>query len=89
MEDRFLSDPVLRSRFLDRLGELLAKEFTPEKLFPILDRLESDIGPEAKMDRELWPSSASDLHRGVAQIKSFITRRRAYLADELTRLRQN
>jgi len=87
MEDRFFSDPVLRSRFLERLGELLTKEFTPEKLFPALDRLESEIGPEAKMDRERWPSSSSDLHRGVAQLKNYITQRRAYLLDELPRLK--
>jgi len=37
LQDRFFSEPALRARFLDRLAELLEKEFTTDKLFPILE----------------------------------------------------
>jgi spore coat protein H len=88
MEDRFFSDPALRARFLDRLAELLNKEFTPEKLFPILDQFQADIAPEAEMDRRKWPGPAGDFRHGIAEVKKFIERRRAYLLSELPRLRR-
>jgi hypothetical protein len=88
LADRFFSDPALRSRFLNRLAELLQKEFTAEKLFPILDRLESDIGPEAMLDRRRW-SGPADLHSGMDELKSYIKQRRAYLLSEVGKLRRN
>ena len=88
LEERFFSEPKLRLRLLDRLSELLDKEFTPAKLFPVLDQLESEIATAAQLDRERWPSPAGDLHSGIAGLKSFIERRRAYLKDEITRLRR-
>jgi spore coat protein H len=87
LEDRFFSDPALRSRFIDRLTELLEKEFTLEKLDPILDRLEADITSEAILDGQRWPGNRPDLHLAVAQVKSYIKRRRAYLISELANLR--
>src|SRR6266568_4497913 len=89
LADRFFSEPVLRARFLDRLEELLEKEFTTAKLFPVLDRLEFEIGPEAALDRRRWPGPTGDLHSGIAQVKRFIERRRAYLLRELKDLRRN
>jgi hypothetical protein len=86
LEDRFLSEPTLRLRFLRRLDELLQKEFTTEKLFPLLDRLESDITSIAALDRRLWPSGTPSLHSGIAQLKAYIQRRRAFLREELTKL---
>jgi len=86
--DRFLAEPTLRARFLDRLQNLLEKEFTTEKLFPILDQLESDIGPEAALDRERWGGGGSNLHNGIAQLKTFVKRRRAFLLEEIPKLRQ-
>ncbi|HSU55491.1 MAG TPA: CotH kinase family protein, partial [Candidatus Dormibacteraeota bacterium] len=88
LEERFFSEPKLRLRLLDRLSELLDKEFTKAKLFPVLDQLESEIAAAAQLDRERWPSPAGDLHSGIAGVKSFIERRRAYLKDEITRLRR-
>jgi spore coat protein H len=87
LEERFFSEPKLRLRFLDRLSELLDKEFTTAKLFPVLDQLEADIAAAAQLDRARWPSPAGDFHSGIAGVKSFIERRRAYLQNEIPRLR--
>lgn len=89
LQDRFFSDATLRSRFADRLQELLEQEFTKEKLFPIVDRLESEIGADAALDRRMWPSQTPDLHSGIVQLKRFIERRRAYLLSEVPKLRRN
>jgi spore coat protein H len=68
LEDRFFSEPALRLRFLNRLSELLEQEFTPAKLFPVLDNLETEIAPAAELDRVRWPGPAGDLHRGIAGV---------------------
>lgn len=88
MQDRFLKDPKLRARFLDRLNTLLQTELTEEKLFPYLDQLEASIAPEAAMDRQRWPAQSSDIHAGIEQLKDFVRERRAFLAQEITRLRR-
>jgi len=85
LADGFLSEPSLRARLLARLRELLDKEFTAEKLFPILDRLENQIGPTAALDRRRWPSPTPDLHTGIGEVKSYIKRRRAFLQAELAK----
>jgi hypothetical protein len=87
LQDRFFSEPVLRARFLDRLGELLEKEFTPAKFFPMLDSLESDLSADAALDRRRWSGPDEDLHSGIAGVKNFIQRRHAFLQAELKRLR--
>lgn len=87
MFDRFYSDPELRSRLLRRISELIEKEFTRDKLFPIIDRLESEIEKEAAQDRRRWPGPTPDLHTGMAQLKKYIENRRAYLLEELGKSR--
>jgi spore coat protein H len=88
MADRFFSHPALRAQFLDRLEELLQKEFTIEKLFPIIDGMEAQISSEASRDRQRW-GGPSDLRGGVAELKRFIERRRAYLLREVPKLRRD
>jgi len=87
MAERFFSDATLRARFLDRLDELLQKEFTKARLFPILDQLESQIAAEAARDRKRW-SGAGDLHDGIVEVKGYILRRRDFLLREIARLRR-
>ena len=89
LADRFLSEPTLRARFLERLGELLETEFTTEKLFPILDRYESDIGLEAVLDRRRWGGASADLHQGIGELKRYVVERRAYLLSELRQSRRS
>ncbi|MSU61859.1 MAG: hypothetical protein EXS31_05595 [Pedosphaera sp.] len=87
LQDRFLAEPTLRTRFLNRLEELLEKAFTTEKLVPIIDRLESEIAPEAALDRQQWPGPAGDLKSGISELKRYIERRRAFLKNEIKSLR--
>jgi spore coat protein CotH len=89
LADRFFSDPVLRARFLDRLEELLGKEFTTGKLFPVLDRFGADIQTEAALDRRAWGGGGGNVQSEIAQVKSYIQERRAYLLKELATFREN
>jgi spore coat protein H len=89
LENRFLNDPELRTRLLDRIEELLRTVFTESNLFPVLDQLETDVAPEAALDRQRWPSMAGNLQSGIEQVKRFIQQRRVYLMQELPGLRRN
>jgi spore coat protein H len=88
LQDRFFHDPTLRAQFMDRLEKLLEQEFTSAKLFPLLDRFESELGADAALDRRRWPGPANDVHDGMAELKRNIERRRAWLQDQLKQLRQ-
>ena len=88
MMDRFFRDPALRTKFADRLQELLEKEFTPEKLNPIINQLAGEMSPEAKLDRQLWPVPDPDVDAAVSVVKEFIKDRREFLLRELPRFRQ-
>ena len=88
MMDRFFSHKDLRAKLADRLEELIEKEFTPEKLFPVIDRLAMEIGPEAELDRKVWPGPAQGYKEAVQGVKQFIEDRRAFVLSELPRLRQ-
>jgi hypothetical protein len=70
------------------LQELIEKEFTTEKLFPVVDRLAMEIGPEAELDRKLWPGPAQGYKEAVEGVKQFIKDRRAFVLIELPRLRE-
>jgi spore coat protein H len=83
MQDRFLSEPRFRARLLQRLDELLQTEFTPEKLFPVLDQLEEQVRADAALDRRRWPGPTPELREGIKGVKQYIQGRRAYLAREL------
>jgi DNA-binding transcriptional MerR regulator len=89
MAERFLSDDVLRGRFLDRVEQLLQTEFTLEKLGPVLEQYEAQITEEAVLDRRHWGGASANIHRGIANLKSFIEVRREHVRHELARLRKN
>jgi hypothetical protein len=81
-----MSDPVLRQKFVTRLSQLLEQEFTPEKLFPLIDKIHSDIAVDAAADRQRWPGQNPDLSGAIEQLKRYIRQRRAYLQSEIKRL---
>jgi len=87
LAEAFFNEKTLRSRFLDRLEVLLQKEFTTEKLFPILDQFEADISPLASQDRARWSSPVGGLHAGIEEVKQVIQARREFLLREIARLR--
>lgn len=86
LQDRFFSEPALQRRFAARLRELLEKEFNPERLFPVVEKLEKELAIAAPLDRERWPSPAGDFTSGIDELKQFIRDRRAYLQRAVTRL---
>jgi spore coat protein H len=82
--DAFYKEPALRKRLLDRIDELLQTEFTKEKLFPILDRWESQISADVALDRKRWPNgNGNDVHAGIAEVKQYIEHRRVFLFREI------
>jgi len=89
LEDKFFREPALRTKLLDRMTELLDKEFTQEKLFPVLERLEKEVASDAARDRSKWPGADPDIHSEIAQLKIFIGQRRKFLLGEIERLRAN
>jgi spore coat protein H len=85
LQDRFLKVPSLRARFEQRLAHLLETEFTPAKLFPLLDEWEAALGEAATQDRRRWRGANESLHAGITGVKRFIEQRRAFLKAELKR----
>ena len=85
MEERFFSDAGLRARFAKRLTEVLEAEFTTAKIFPFLDQLEADLAGDAVAERARW-GGGGDIHEGIAQLKTFIPHRRAFLLAEVRKL---
>lgn len=84
MFNAFWNEPTLRKRLFARLETLLQTEFTKEKLFPILDRWESEIAADVKLDRQRWPNrTGNDFHAGIAGVKTFIEERRTFLLKEI------
>jgi hypothetical protein len=75
MFDKLFNNATLRARLLDRLETLLQTEFTPEKLLPLLDQLESEIRADVALDRRRWPNRSADLHAGIAELKRYIDER--------------
>src|SRR5258708_21800853 len=86
MADRFFSDATLRLRFLNRLQELLDKVFTKEKLFPVLDHMESEVAADAALDRRAWAGSAPGIHPGIKGGKKNIEEGPAVLLVEFPKV---
>jgi spore coat protein H len=90
MFNAFWNEPALRKRLLDRLETLLQTEFTKEKLFPVLDRWESEFSVDVALDRQRWPNrTGNDFHAGIAGVKTYIEERRAFLLREIEIERAN
>jgi spore coat protein CotH len=79
--DRFLSEPDLRHAFEARLRQLLAQEFTPAKIGARIDALQSEIAPEARLDRARW--GGSSWTQAVERVRRFVSDRHAFLLHEL------
>jgi spore coat protein H len=94
--DKFFSHPELRARLADRLQHLLEKEFTPEKLGPVINEMQAAISPEAALDYRRWPNPSSNgmyrddavgLDESINGVKRYIQDRRTFLLAELRKFR--
>jgi spore coat protein CotH len=97
MMDKFFSHPELRKRLANRIEELLEKEFTPEKLDPIIDEMHAAMKPEAELDYRRWPNTHGTewwrnenigLEKSVQVVKQFVRDRRAFLKGEVAKLKR-
>lgn len=89
LQNRFWQSKALRERLAKRLEDLLANEFTPARLFPLLDSWAAEIQPLAAKDRAKWGSTSNlDLAQGIQEVKRYIENRRNYIAANVARLRE-
>ena len=88
LQNRFWQSKTLRERLAKRLEELLANEFTPARLFPLLDSWAAEIRPLAAKDLAKWGSTSNlNLDQGIQEVKGYIENRRSYVAANVARLR--
>ncbi|HRI15682.1 MAG TPA: CotH kinase family protein [Verrucomicrobiota bacterium] len=89
LQDRFWKSKPLRLRLARRLEELLATEFTLERLNPVIDAWAAEIKPGAVQDRTVWGSASElDLTEGIRELKAFIKKRREFVLAGLAQLKE-
>lgn len=79
---RILEVEDYRTRYKNRLLELLNSEFSEEVMFPMIDSLSEYIKDSYENDPYL-KAKGYNLEQEVESIKSFIQSRRAYLEEQL------
>jgi spore coat protein H len=88
LADRFLREPEYRTRFLNRLESLIQTEFTPERLYPVIDRWAVEIAADVVTDRAKWRGAAANFNGSIVQVKRFIEQRRTHVRQEIASLRR-
>jgi hypothetical protein len=87
-----LANAQFRSRFLDRLEQLCAGPFTPEKFGPIIDALERRLEPEvavrAQARGEDPRRALQAFHTDIQSFRDQVKYRRQYLLKELPSARK-
>ena len=81
-----LANTAFRKMFLARVKELLATEFTQERLFPLVDafreRLSDEVRLRAQVKNEDPAQHEKRFESNLASLKEFITKRRQWLLDQ-------
>ncbi len=81
-----LANPTFRKMFLARVKELLASEFTQERLFPLVDlfreRLQDEVRYRAQVKKEDPAQDEKRFESNLASLKEFITKRRQWLLEQ-------
>ena len=81
-----LVNPEFRRVFLSRLRDLLQREFTEERLFPLIDqygaRLEGEVTYRAEANKEDSGQARQRLRTNLDSLKQFVTRRRQWLLQQ-------
>jgi len=87
-----LSNPQFRQRFLVRLREVCTTIFTEEKLFPLIDGMESRLEQEVPLRAQLKNEDAAHLserfHVHIQSLRNQVTHRRKFILDELDKLQR-
>ena len=76
------SNPTFFERFRVKLADLLANEYTEDKLFEKIDTFYAEIAALAHADTRKWPSNKAFDHERD-RLKDWIRRRRRFLYKEL------
>lgn len=84
---RFLfRDPEFRSRYRERFKALLNREFSPDALDRVVDRMVSDVGDAAERNFRRWaqfPPRENSYAAEVALLKDFLRRRATWIRTQL------
>jgi hypothetical protein len=79
-------DPEFRTRYRERFKTLLSKEFSPDTLDRIVDRMASDVGPAAGRNFRRWtqfPPQDNSYAAEITLLKSFLRRRVTWIRSQL------
>ena len=87
-----LANPQFRERFLIRLREVCTTIFTKEKIFPLIDAMESRLEQEVPVRAQVGhedPARVVERFRSDAQsLRNQVTQRRKFILDELNKLKR-
>jgi hypothetical protein len=87
-----LSNPQFRERFLLRLREVCTTIFTEEKVFPLIDAMESRLEQEVPLRAQLKNEDPAHLlerfHVHIQSLRNQVTHRRKFILDELDKLKR-
>lgn len=82
-----LANARFRAEYEKRLRDLLAQEYTEQKLFPWLAAMEQQLEPEVRVrargNREGEGAAVRELHHDIETLRNFITGRGKFLREEL------
>ncbi len=81
-----LANPEFRKRFLKRLNEILAKDFTADEMFPIMDQMAARLRPEVPIRAKALNRSPDEalkrLDENIASLKENLRKRREFLLNQ-------
>ncbi len=76
--NKILAVPAWRQRYLAHLRTIIAEQFDPQKVFPLLDNWKNMIDPMVQADpKKLY--TYTQFNNEIAVLKNFITNRRNFL----------
>jgi hypothetical protein len=87
-----LTNPQFRERFLVRLREVCTTIFTEEKLFPLINAMESRLEQEVPLRAQLKNEDPARLLERfrvhIDSLRKQVTHRRKFILDELDKLKR-
>ncbi len=80
--DRMMGIPEFRHFHCRRLQELMADQFSPETLFPIIDAAFETIQPWGEADPNRWKPEGFQFAAGPAELKTYVANRIQFLESQ-------